>query len=229
MNIKTQISSQKGNQHYIRGKKLTDLIKDNSFMEVVFLLWRGSLPRRKEIQLFDAILVSCAEHGTSVPSLYVPRVSASVGNSMHTALAAGLLSTGTNHGGAIEPAAKLLVETTDIKTAVTKYLQAQQLLPGFGHRMYKIRDPRAKTLHDKAKQLNFPCAWFDKAYALEEELKKQKGKMVPLNVDGAAAAALLELGFNWRFGQAAFLLARLAGMAAHVVEEQNQHNPYYRL
>ena len=56
-----------------------------------------------------------------------------------------------------------------------------------------------------------------------------KQKMIPLNIDGAVAAILLELKFDPRLGEAVFLMARIAGMSAHVLEEYDQANRYYRL
>ena len=229
MQITTKISQSKKGKYYLRGHNLLDLIAEHSFADVLFLLWRGDFPQKKEAQFLEALLVAAVEHGVAVPSLYVPRVVASTGNDMHTALAAGMLAIGTKHGGAIETAAYLFTQEQSIPDTVTDYLTQKVPLPGFGHRLYTTTDPRAKALYDKAKKLKLKTLYFDKAYLFEKELKKQKGKTIPLNIDGAMAAGLLDLNLDPTLSQAFFLLARLVGMAAHVKEEFEQKNPYYRL
>lgn len=204
-------------------------IGKRSFNEVVFYLWRGKLPKPNEKKLLDAILVAAAEHGVEPPSTFVPRVVTSVGNSMHVALASGMLAIGTRHGGAIEGAVKLLASSEKASEVVARHLKTKTPIPGLGHRVYKGVDPRAKAIFDIAKKLKFKNSYFKKAYQIEKEFKKQKGIHIPLNIDGAMASALLELGFDPRLSEAFFLLSRFIGMAAHIREEQEQNNPYYRL
>ena len=74
-----------------------------------------------------------------------------------------------------------------------------------------------------------PNTVFDRGYALEAHLREQKRKTIPLNIDGAIAAALLTLKFDERVGDALFILPRMVGMTAHILEEYMQNNSYYRL
>lgn len=200
-----------------------------SFAEVIFLLWRGKLPEKPEVQLLDAILVAAVEHGVAPPSAFIPRVVASTGNPMHVALASGMLAIGTRHGGAIQAAAEMLASPEKPADIVSAALAAKKPIPGLGHQVYKDVDPRAKAIYDQAKKLKLAGKFFAKAYAIEKEFKKQKGKHIPLNIDGAMAAGMLELKLDPKLAEAVFLLSRLVGMAAHVKEEQEQNNPYYRL
>lgn len=229
MKFKTSISTTADGQHFIRGVALAELIEKHSFAEAVFLLLRGNLPTAKEGALLEAMLVAAMENGVEAPSIFVPRVVKASGNAFHVALAAGLLAIGERHGGAGEKAAEIFAKGKTAKEIVDEYETADQFVPGFGHKIYKTEDPRAAALHRKAQELGFSCKAFQLAYEIEKELEARKGKKLPLNIDGAQAACLLELGFDWRLGKALFLMARIVGMSAHVLEETCQKNTFYRL
>lgn len=225
MQFRTNISKTEDGKHFIRGYDLIELMKNNSFSEVIFLLLRGSLPEAREKELLETILIAAVENGIEAPSLYVPRIVMASGNDFHTALGAGMLAIGEKHGGAGEKCAFLLQSDKSAREIVNEY----SLIPGFGHKIYKHEDPRAAAIYEKAKTLGFPCTYFEKAYHIEKELEEKKGKKIPLNIDGAIAAAMLELGFDWRLGKAIFLISRIVGMSAHILEELEQGNSYYRL
>lgn len=225
MKFRTKISTTKDGTHLVRGYGLVELIKTKSFGEVIFLLLRGSLPTEQEKELLEAMLVATAENGIEAPSIYIPRIVAASGNDFHTALAAGMLAIGEKHGGAAEKAAALL---TSEKTP-EGIVESQKIIPGFGHKIYKDEDPRVRALFEKAKALGFSCMYFEKAYTIEKVLESKRAKKLPLNIDGAIACSLLELGFDARLGKAFFLISRIIGMSAHVLEEMQQNNSYYRL
>ncbi len=229
MNFRTKISKTEEGKHTIRGHDLIELIERHSFADAIFLLWRGNLPSENEKKLLETILVAAVENGIESPSIFVPRISASTGNSMHTALAAGILAMGENHGGAGEQAARVLSSGKSAKEIVEEFFAAGKFIPGFGHKVYKEEDPRAAAIYKKAKALEFSCKYFELAYEIEREIESRKSKKVPLNIDGAIAATMLELGFDWRLGKAMFIIPRLVGAAAHILEEYEQKNSYYRL
>lgn len=229
MKFKTSISTTTDGRHFIGGVSLVELIEKRSFAEVVFLLLRGNLPTAKEGALFEAMLVAAMENGLEAPSIFVPRVVKASGNAFHVALAAGMLAIGERHGGAGEKAAELFASGKSASEIAEEWMGKGKPVPGFGHKMYKNEDPRAATLYAKAKGLGFACEAFKIAYGLEAEIEARKGKKIPLNIDGAQAACLLELGFDWRLGKALFLMARIVGMSAHVLEETRQDNAFYRL
>ncbi len=229
MKFETNISSNKQGEHHIYDHSISELMNKRTFTESVYLLYTGKMPSDGERMLLDTMLVSAIEHGVEAPSLYVPRVSAASGNSVHTAIASGILSIGEAHGGAGEAAAYLLSRPEAAEILVSEYGDAKKYMPGFGHRIYKVEDPRATIINTKAKEAGVPLASFEKAYAIEAELEKQKGKKLPLNIDGAFAAGVLSLGMDPRAGKALFVLARVAGMGAHAIEELKQGNGYRRL
>lgn len=227
MEFRTKISKSKDGKHFIYGKDVVDLIDNNSFVDMFFLLIKGELPKKEEAELLNSILVAATEHGVAAPSSFVPRTVASTGNAMNTALAAGVLTIGENHGGAIEQIAKILSSGKSAKEIVAEF--EGKRIPGFGHKIYKDGDPRTEVLSRKTKELGFSHKFFDLAFDIEKEMEEAKGKKIPLNIDGAMAAVMLELGFPWQAGKAMFIIPRLLGMTAHVLEEVEQGNSYHRL
>lgn len=225
MKFLTKISKTEDGRHSIHGYDLIELIEKRSFTEIIFLLLRGNFPTPQEKELLEAMLVASVENGIEAPSLYVPRVVAASGNPFHVALGAGMLSIGEKHGGAAEQCAELLSSGKSAQDILSQ----EKVIPGFGHKIYKDQDPRTKALHEKAKNLGFSCAYFDLAFQIEKELENKKGKKLPLNIDGALACCMLEMGFNPKLGKALFLISRIVGMSAHVLEEMEQNNSYYRL
>lgn len=229
MKIETQISGQGKEGHEIRGVKLTELIETRDFTDVIFLMLRGSLPQPEEKKLLNAVLVSAVEHGVETPSVFVPRVSLSVGNELHVALASGLLSVGKRHGCAVSACAEVFSIEKTPKEIVSDFFEKAKRIPGFGHAVYKDGDPRVAVLYKTAQECGH-SAVFEKALEIEKEIELQKGKKIKLNIDGAMAAILLDLGFPKDLGNGFFILARLVGMMAHLHEEAvGEDHGYYRL
>jgi citryl-CoA lyase len=229
MKWNTSVSSHKNGEIEVRGEPLLSLMDKASFTEAVYLLLAKKMPSAQEAAMLNMVLVSCIEHGIQSPSSFVPRISASVGNSMNAALASGLLATGTWHGGAVEGAAKFLQSESSAKEIIAQVLAQKERMPGFGHRQYKDQDPRAQALFKKARELGVAGQHITRAEEFEKELESQSGKHLPINIDGAIAAVISDLGFDWRLGNAFFLLGRLPGMIAHIHEEVLNEKPYRRL
>ena len=222
-------TSNENGERYIRGEPLLKLIEERSFVDVFYFIVRGIFPTVAESKLLNAIFVSCVDHGVEVPSAFVPRVVVSTGNNMVAALAAGVLTIGDNHGGAVEKAMFLLLDMSDVKTIVGRVLGEHKRIPGYGHKIYKEKDPRVAVLFEKAGTLGFSDTFIQKAQAIEAEVTKQSGKHLPLNVDGAIAALLVTIGIEPILGKAFFILGRMPGMIAHIQEEMKSGEPYRRL
>lgn len=226
---KTAISTHKGQELYVRGQSLLELIEQHSFVETIFLLTKGLLPTQTEEEMMNVILVAMAEHGVQAPSAFVSRTVASTGNPVNAALAAGILSIGEFHGGAIEQCAKHLQSDKNAQEIVQSVLAKGQRMPGFGHKVYKDKDPRTEVIFMRAKELGFHGRFVALALRIEKELKEATEKQLPVNIDGAVAAIMSELGFDWRLGKSLFILGRLPGLIAHVQEEITREKPYRRL
>lgn len=224
MKWNTKISTDKAGERFIRGESLSSLMSEHTFTETIFLLLAERLPNPHERRVFDAMLVAGCEHGVEVPSAFSARVSASVGNPLHVAVASGILSTGDHHGGAVEAAATLLQQ----KTPVSMVLAEGKRFPGFGHKIYKDKDPRAELLFTIATEEGIATEHIAYIRSIEKDLEEQSGRHFPINIDGALAALILGLGLSPALGKSLFVLSRLPGMIAHAHEEQVNEKPYRR-
>ncbi|SNZ11731.1 citryl-CoA lyase [Hydrogenobacter hydrogenophilus] len=227
---RTAITQHLGHETYIRGYRLLDLVGNLSFAQAVYLILKGELPTERESRMMEAMLVSVIDHGIAPPSAIAARAVASGGNSLNVGVAAGILAFGSAHGGALEDAMKFMQEGVasgkGVEDIVSEYLSARKPIPGYGHRYYKDFDPRTKRLMDIAKALEFYGKHCEFAQAVEEEIAKQKGKKLVLNVDGAIAAVASEMGFDWRLGKGFFIIGRVPGLVAHVYEELTTEKPF---
>ncbi len=228
--FKTAISQHVDETSYIRGYNLTDLIGKVTFTEQIYLLLKGELPTEPQRAVLDAMLVACAEHRINVPSIVSARYAYSAGNTFNSAMAAGILSIGDYHGGAIDNAAKMFLENVgkDPEQVATEMKTAKKRAPGYGHKVYTT-DPRTHKLFTVAKENGLYGKYCKFAESFEVALEKASGKKLCLNVDGAVAALLCELGVDPRFGKGFFALARSAGIAAHVLEEAQTAQPFRTL
>ncbi|MEA2055521.1 MAG: citryl-CoA lyase [Candidatus Thermoplasmatota archaeon] len=237
---KSKITKVEPNHLVTRGYRQEDLIGNVPFSHVVYLLLKSELPSKEHGKMMDAILTSCIDHGVTPPTAMASRIVASGGVPLPTAVAAGILSIGDAHGGAIEKGAKFLQEgisrmKSDEKTVdeIAKILVAEsrekkKRILGFGHRVH-TSDPRTKRLFELAEELNVASSHVSLSEAIEKELEVQTGRKLPINVDGAIAAISSDMGFDWRLGKAFFLLGRVAGLTAQVYEEQTEFKPMRKI
>ncbi|HBW73798.1 MAG TPA: citryl-CoA lyase [Candidatus Magasanikbacteria bacterium] len=171
------------------------------------------------------------DHGVGTASAMTARTTASTGVSVQTAVAAGILALGNKHGGAIEGAANLfkgIPEGADIAELVKTAKSAKQRLPGFGHRVL-AHDTRVDILFAVAKEAGHYGKYCALAEKIAEELAKQSSKPIPLNIDGAMAAVLLEIGIEPEIANGFFLIGRVPGLIAQIAEELKQNNGLRRL
>jgi len=240
MQWKSKITKAEPNHLVTKGYRQEDLIGNVPFSHVVYLLLRDELPTKEYGKMMDAILTACVDHGVTPPTAMASRVVASGGVPLPTAVAAGVLSIGDAHGGAIEKGAKFLQDgilrmkgegkTIDeiAEILVKDSREQKKRILGFGHRVHTA-DPRTKRLFDLADELKIAKEHIALSKAIEKELEKQTGRKLPINVDGAIAAISSDMGFDWRLGKAFFLLGRVAGLTAHVYEEQKDFKPMRKL
>lgn len=225
---KTSISGIQEGEVHIHGYKITDLIEKVSFTDAIWLELKGELPADQQRAMLNAILVSTIDNGMGPPSVTNARNSASAGNPMQAAVAAGVLGIGEFHGGAIEEAARIFQLGFSAEKTVEKVLSEGDKLPGFGHKVYTV-DPRAQQVLQKAQELDFYGEYCKLALAVEQELERVKGKKIPLNVDGAIAAVISDMGFDYRLGKGFFIIGRVVGLVAHVFEEYIREKPFRRV
>ena len=234
---RTALSKVEPGRIHIGGYDIADLIRRASFGDMVYLMFKGDWPRRREGELIEAILVSSVDHGLAAPSTDATRLVASSGVPLPSAVAAGLLAVGEHHGGAIERCAQLMQEALpDEATGEDAWAKAadqlvrdlrarRERMPGYGHPVHPT-DPRVAPLFERAAELGLAGRWISFARAIERALGEQTGRALPINVDGAIAALLLEMEFDWRVGKAFFLISRSVGLSAHYLEQVTREKPF---
>jgi citrate synthase len=237
---KTGVTKVEPNKIVTRGYKQDELIGNVPFSHVVFLLLKGEMPNENEGKMMDAILTACIDHGVTPPSSQAARVVASGGVPMPTAIAAGLMSIGDFHGGAIEKGALFLQNGVKrmedegkspeemAAILVQESREKKQRILGFGHRVH-TDDPRTKRLLNLAEELGISGNHTALSKAIAVELEKSLGKKLPINVDGCVAALISDMGFDWRLGKSFFLIGRAAGLTAQVYEEVSRERPMRKM
>ncbi len=230
---RTAISSVRPGEIRVRGYDLIDLIGARPFGDVVYLLLSGDLPKGEEGRMMDALLVSACEHSVLAPSVNAARFVASAGVPLQAAVAAGTIGLGDSHGGAVEAGADMLLEAESTQKPPKEaarhvaYMHKEdgQRLPGFGHVVHDP-DPRARRILAVAQELGFANHYVALARAFESVSQEVFGRPLAMNVDGAMAAVLLELGLDPGLGKALYVIGRAPGLVAHVYEEQSRERPY---
>ena len=239
---KTSITRVEPNKIVTRGYPQEDLIGNISFPEMVYLLIKGEMPSEKESKMFEAVLVSFCDHGVTPPSTQVARLMASTGSSMNGCVSGGLLSFGKYHAGALERSMNILQELVhngvigytgpleshhDIRAVagvvVDEFFNNDEKIPGFGHR-YHSEDPRASKLLKIAGKYGISDVHTELALAIEEILFETKG--IKINIDGANAGILSDMGIDWSLGTGIFMVGRLPGIISHVFEEKTVETPF---
>jgi citrate synthase len=234
---KTAISKVRSGKIMIRGYNLADLIGRITFSEMLWLVTMGELPSPEVARVMDAVLVSAVEAGAQSHCVLTARTVASCGAPITAAMAAGALSISKYHGGAVEGAMRQWFAIREevrsgsssleeaCRLAVEARLVRRERLEGFGSRVQKEIDPRAKKLFQITREAGFTGDYLDLALAVERALEAKTGRKLPLNIDGAYAAILCELGFLPELANALFLLSRSVGVMAHAREEQARMRP----
>ncbi|MDH5403991.1 MAG: citryl-CoA lyase [Candidatus Heimdallarchaeota archaeon] len=234
MKFKTSISKITEEDVIIRENKLSDLIKKGSFSDTIFLLLNSRNPTPAEASLFNAILSAIIDHGMGTTSSLSSRFIMSGGNPVNAAVAGGILAIGDYHGGAIENTMRQLLhladETTDgIISWVSEMISTKKAIFGFGHKVYKKIDPRVKTIIEIAEEISFNSRYIPILQTIESSIEKIKGRKIILNIDGLIAGLLLDMGFDPAIGKGIFIIGRVPGLVAQVVEEQIFEKPVRRI
>ncbi len=212
----------KDGEYRLRDVPISQLMREQDLVSVLCLTWVGRLPTATEKLLVNACLVASIDHGIEPPSAHVTRRIASCGKPVADAVAAGLLALGPRHGNAATAAAVWIQDAVKAgrspQEVVEEASTSKKRLSGIGHPEYKI-DPRTMTIADLAKQHLSSHTHLDLALEVSRLMTERKGSSLPLNVDGAIGALMLDLGFPTPMADALFLVARSVGLVAHAWEE----------
>ncbi|MCA6110477.1 citryl-CoA lyase [Bradyrhizobium cenepequi] len=216
-----------------RGYTIEELIGHISFPAMIWLMLRGELPTPAQERLLQAALVASVDHGPHAPSIAIAQMAVSCGLPLNGAMASAINTLDDVHGGAGEQAIELFdevlrrSETKDLDEAAADAIDhftatRSKYLPGFGHRFHPV-DPRAEPLlavvdaaiSDGAVSGRYASA----ARSIERVMDERKGKLIPMNIDGATAVIYGELGVAAPLARGIFCLSRAVGILAHAWEQ----------
>ena len=212
---------------YDRVRKGKEIVgPDRSLSHACNFLWmlNGEKPSETATKTMDLALVLHAEHELNA-STFAARVIAATLSDIHSAItgALGALK-GPLHGGANEGVMRLLLAIdkagADPVEYVKNMLAAKQKIMGFGHRVYKTEDPRATHLRRMSEKLGHDSGqpkWFAMSRAIEIYINEDK--RLNANVDFYSASTYATLGIDIDLYTPIFAISRIAGWAAHVIEQ----------
>ena len=218
----------------VRGHDLArDLMGRLTFTEYFHLLLTGSEPTEDQRYFLDLLLVAIAEHGMMPTNVAARMTLAADPGSLQGALAAGILGAGPVILGTSESCARLLEEAQEKVLAggdpasvadelAGEIHAAGEKVPGFGHPVHRPLDPRAERILELADARGISGAHVLLVRHFRGAVARSWGKPLTMNVAMPSAAVLLDLGFTSATVKAIPLLARTAGLLAHLAEEQ-QH------
>lgn len=216
---------------YDRLRKGREIVPpDRSLSHAANFLWMltGEKPSETATRTMDVALVLHAEHELNA-STFAARVIAATLSDIHSAItgAIGALK-GPLHGGANEAVMRLLLEVDksggDPVEHVKNMLAAKQKVSGFGHRVYRTEDPRATHLRRMSEQLcrdSGQTKWYEMSRAIELFVNKEK--KLNANVDFYSASTYATLGIDIDLFTPIFAVSRIAGWAAHVIEQMDDN------
>jgi len=229
---RTSIINMEPGRIHLRGHPVQDLIGTTGFAQMIWLLVMGGEIAGERAALFEAALVAAVDHGPQAPSIAAARMAATCGVGLQNAMATGLNMLGDVHGGAGEQAVAMYHAVAEggpdalAQTLETWRTAHGPYLPGFGHRFHKPVDPRAPrllALVDQAAASGDVTGQFAQiARAIAAHLEAERGKPVPMNIDGATAVIYAELGVPGPLARGFFGLSRSVGILAHAWEQTQQ-------
>ncbi|MGH3071268.1 MAG: citryl-CoA lyase [Gaiellaceae bacterium] len=207
----------------VRGRDLTgDLMGRLSFTEYFHLLLTGEEATEEQRYFLDLLLVSIAEHGLMPSNVAARMTLAADPGSLQGAVAAGILGAGPVVLGASEECVRLLADGEEPLELARRIHAAGGKVPGFGHPLHRPVDPRAERILELADARGVSGRNVARARSLRDAVAEVWGKPLPMNVAMPIAAVLLDLGFPASAVKAVPILARTAGLLAHLAEEREQ-------
>jgi citrate synthase len=209
----------------VRGRDLVgDLMGRLTFTEYFHLLLTGREPTEDERYFLDLLLVAIAEHGLMPSNVAARMTLAADPGSLHGAVAAGILGAGPVVLGTSEECARLLADArakgSDPGELVRELHASGAKVPGFGHPVHRPVDPRAERILELADERGVSGAHVELARRIRDAVAETWQKQLTMNVAMPIAAVLLDLGFPPAAVKTVPILARTAGLLAHLVEEQ---------
>jgi citrate synthase len=221
MSFETSVGTSDADSITVMGRDLArDLMGKATLTELAFLVVQRRMPSAEETRLLDAVLVSLADHGLT-PSVLAARLThTGAPESIQGAMAAGLLGAGSVFLGVVEDTVRFLDEIgDDVEGGVARELEAGRRVPGLGHPVHKVEDPRTPRIYAIAEETGLAGSYLARLREVAAVHARQTGRELPINGAGVAGAALADLGFPAALLRGFALLARTAGLLGHLAEE----------
>ena len=211
-----------------------DLMGKVGFGELALWLAKQTKPTPSEVRLFEAVLVALADHGYTPTAIVTRLTFLSAPDSVQGALAAGLLAGGSRFLGVTEDCGQFLAKVVQslehspgnddewdaIALEVVRRSKTDNvLIPGLGHHVHKVQDPRTPALMRIAEEENLLGGHLQLFRAIGRVHPEILGRTLPLNGAGVCGAALADLDLPLELLRGFALLARAAGLVGQLAEE----------
>lgn len=229
--LTTSIATSTRDDVFIRGRSLChELIGKLTFTEMAYFGVLGRMPTPGQRQVLDACLVTLMEHGLTPSAVTTRLVYTSAPEAMQAAVGAGLAAVGSLFVGTMEGCGRLLARmlASDAglgeaaREIAREYHAAKVPLPGFGHPQHKPDDPRTPRLLAIAREHGIAGRHVEAVLELSNAVDQVYGKHITLNATGAIAAVLGDANVPVEILRGFAIVARAAGLVAHVHEEQQK-------
>lgn len=193
-------------------------------------LLSGEEPSREAVEAMNLDFILHAEHGANA-SAFAGRVTASTESDLHSSIvsAVGTLK-GPLHGGAAEAVMKMVLEIEKPERAqeyvTARQRQRESRIMGFGHRVYKAEDPRARHMREKSQQLSARMGkpeWYEILQAVEEAMSRYKRHGIHVNVDFYAGSVYYLLGIPEDLFVPIFAIGRIPGWCTEILEQYDNN------
>ncbi len=219
-------------ERFRQGEEPVDPNPEFGLAENFLYMFTGEPPEPVAAETFDQALILHADHGFNA-STFTSIVIASTMADVYSALTGGIGAlSGPLHGGANQDVMEVLIEIDesdlDPRDWVEQATEEGRRIPGFGHRVYNVKDPRAKILQERSAELaaEGDSKWYDITTTLEAYLTDEKGlpeKGIAPNVDFYSGSVYYQLGIPIDMYTPIFAMSRSGGWIAHVLEYQRDN------
>jgi len=206
-----------------KGKKMISPKKNLSFSENFFYMCFGKVPSKEIVKAFDVSLILYAEHSFNVSTFTARTITSSLSD-IHGAITGAIASLkGPLHGGANEEVMHMMNKIKKPKNAfkwINKALKNKDVVMGFGHRVYKKGDSRVPTMEKYFRKVASlkKDKKFIKIYDIVKEVMIDKKNIHP-NVDYPTGPTYHLMGFDTDFFTPIFVISRITGWSAHIMEQ----------
>jgi citrate synthase len=239
LSFPTSLGTSTADEIRLLGQNLTaDLMGKVGFGELAFWLVTLRRPTPSETRVFEAVLVALADHGFTPTAIAARLTYLSAPDSLQGALAAGLLGGGSRFLGVTEDCGRYLHEVLEAqegplptddagwdevaRSAVSATRAAGTFVPGLGHPVHKVQDPRTPVLIGIAEEEGLRGPHLRLFEAIGRVHEEVLGRRLPLNGAGVCGAALADLGLPVELLRGFALLARAAGLLGQIAEERRR-------